>query len=83
MSVEERSLAAYLVGIHRYCYKAGKPGKITGVRLMPIGAEQRPCFEVEYEDGAKDTVPIYKEPHFYKIISAIDILRGNIPEVTE
>lgn len=72
---------AYLVGIHRASFRAGKPAKIIGVKIVtPTGCPARPCFEIEFQDGRRDFTAVSEMVH-YKIISANDVLAGRIPEV--
>ena len=82
----------YLVGIHRYSYRAGEPAKIIGVGMCTPDPDSDPVFEgeegprlgyhVKYSDGIKDWVAVIDTAN-YKIITFKDILEGNIPEVTE
>jgi len=75
--------AAYLVGIHRYSFQAGKPAEILGVHFYtPDLDEPRPCYLVLYADDRIDMVPLDDSAN-YKIISESDVLAGRIPEVTE
>jgi len=79
---------AFLVYIHRYGFKAGKAGRILGVKwVRPLGREPRPCYHVIWYNSAlgkteEDLVPLEDAP-FFIIISESDALAGRIPEVTE
>lgn len=70
---------AYLVGIHRYSFKCGKPAKIIGVEFVtPEKGDPRLCYHIVWADKTEDWIPIN-----YKIISFEQILAGDIPAVTE
>ncbi len=73
---------AYLVGIHRYSFRAGKPAEIKGVRFVCFDAESptRLCYCVQFEDGVVDYVPV-EDSENYQIISEEYIRAGNIPKV--
>lgn len=72
---------AYLVGTHRYSFRAGKPAEIIGVQfLKPVNAEARPCYYVQFEDGWQDFIPL-SEAHHFVIISEDDVRRGRIPAI--
>lgn len=78
MIVEE----AYLVGVYRYSFRAGEPGKIIGVDIITTdGGTLSPCYHIKWGDGIEDWTPIENGSH--KIISFKDILAGNTPTVTE
>lgn len=73
---------AYVVGVHRYCYKAGEPAKILGVRYIALTDHPaRFCFEVEYPDGKIDLVPYFDDSDNYEIVSAGQVKHGNLPEI--
>ncbi len=75
----------YMVGVHRYAYKAGEPAEILGLKwVKPDGLDWRIAFEVQYFDGKKDFVA-YSDviPGLYKIISDVDLIEERIPPVTE
>ena len=73
---------AYIVGIHRYSFRCGKPAEIIGVKIVTPceGDTPRTCYHVMYEDGVDDYVPITFDES-YTIISFSDIVDGNIPVV--
>lgn len=74
---------AYLVGIHRYSYKSGKPARIIGVDIItPEKGKPRPCYHIEWADKTEDWMPIEDNVN-YKIIGFEDILAGNIPAITK
>lgn len=51
---------AYLVGVTRQSFRAGDPAKITGaVVVKPKDKlKARLCFQVEFEDGRIDYIPV-------------------------
>lgn len=72
----------YIVGIHRYAYRAGEPAEIIGkVMKKPKGLPERECYEIRFDDGKKDFVPLIDMKN-YKIISATDKAAGRIPPIT-
>jgi len=74
---------AFLVGTHRYLFRAGEPAEIIGVKFVtPKNAGPRPCYHIRFKDGKRDLVPISESPHF-KIISNEDVRLGKIPEVVD
>lgn len=76
------SESAYLVGIHRYAFRAGHAARIIGVEIVtPHGHEPRPCYKVEFADGVTDHVPVASFLDF-AIISETDYREGRIPPVT-
>lgn len=79
----KRTDKAYLVGIHRYSFRAGEPAEIKGV-VMSCSKDSkfRPCYKIEFADGTEDLVAICDEKN-YKIIGFKDILSGDLPVVTE
>lgn len=76
----------YLVGVHRYCFRAGTPAKIVGLKMVTpdIKLEPRPCFVIEFSDGVLDLVAFeeYANQKHYKILTFADILENRIPRVT-
>ena len=78
-----RTDKAYLVGIHRYSFRAGEPAEILSVSMVANSeGEFRPCYHIQFSDGETDYTCIedYKN---YKIIGFKDILAGDLPAVTE
>ena len=73
----------YSVGIHRYCYRAGEPAEIIGIRYQWVKDEHRIVYKIRFADGKTDTFPVSEIGKFWKIISFRDIVNGNIPKVTE
>ena len=69
---------AYLVGIHRYSFRAGEPAKILGVVI----AHLRSYFLVRFPDGVRDLVAIGDHWN-YSVISESDVLAGRLPRVIE
>lgn len=72
---------AYCVGIHRYCFQAGKPGEILGVVSILVNGDPRVCLHVRFEDGQEDFVPYFLESQRWAIIAQSDLDAGRIPEV--
>lgn len=74
---------AYLVGIHRYSFKSGKPAEIIGVEIVTgVSAKPRLCYHVMWSDKTEDWIAVEDSAN-YKIISFEDILTGDIPAVTQ
>jgi len=74
---------AYLVGVHRYSFKSGKPAKIVGVDFVtPENGKPRLCYHIMWADKTEDWVAI-EDSSNYKIISFEQVLAGDIPAVTE
>ena len=49
----------WITGLHPYAFRAGESAQIIGVSMeTPEGQDPRPCFEIRFEDGGKDFVPI-------------------------
>ena len=71
----------YLVGIHRYLFRAGTPAKIMSVDMVipEPGDKARLCYHIVFADGKEDWRPI-GDTHD-KIITFTDILEGKIPKV--
>ena len=67
---------AFIVGIHRYCYKAGEVAEITNM----VWVSDRLCYEAKYLDDSIDFIPVIDEAN-YIIISELDVKEGNIPKV--
>ena len=74
---------AYLVGIHRYSFKSGKPAEIVGVELVTHENEKpKLCYHIMWTDTVEDWIAV-EDSSNYKIIGFEDILAGNIPDVTQ
>jgi hypothetical protein len=78
----------FLVGTHRYSFRAGTPAEIVGTTMItPEGHEPRPCFVVKFDDGTEDMVSIFTVPgstnknSHYEFITEADVRAGKIPEV--
>lgn len=76
----------YLVGVHRYCFRAGEPAEIITLRWVrpsPIERhEWRLAYEIEFFDGKKDFVAlsdILAGNHL--IISDVDLANERIPQI--
>lgn len=76
---------SYMVGVHRYAYKAGEAAEILGLKWAKLyGHDWRLAFEIEFFDGKKELVPYSEvEAGLYKIISDVDLIEERIPPVTE
>jgi hypothetical protein len=81
---------AYMVGVHRYAFRAGEPGVIIGTQFVkPNGKNYkgepyswRLAFIVLYDDGAKDFVSFEDVTNGdYTIISDVQLALGQIPEI--
>lgn len=75
----------YLVGVHRYCFQAGKPGKILGFYLCtPEGSTPRPCFHIAFEGQREDYIAFsdIKEGN-WEYTTMAEIAAGNIPKVNK
>ncbi len=55
-----QTVPAFLKGQHPYAFRAGEQAEVVGFKVVtPDGHhEPRPCFEVKYEDGKTDFVPL-------------------------
>ena len=61
------SRPAKIRGTHRYSFRHDEWGMLIGVRLItPKGQNERPCFEILYNDGFIDYKPI-SDKHNYEI----------------
>lgn len=50
---------AFLIGNHRYSYRNNEECEIIGVKVVePDGLKPRLCFEVLYNDGVIDFIPV-------------------------
>jgi len=74
---------AYLVGVHRYSFRAGEVAEIIGLRFAkPKGYDWRLAYEVEYFDGKKDFVSLEDvQSGNVVIISDLELSDGKIPEI--
>jgi hypothetical protein len=62
---------AKLLGTNRYAYRNGESARITGVyQVRPhLGADPRMCYQIQYDDGVIDYVPLSEvEDRKYTII---------------
>lgn len=73
---------SYLIGIHRFSYRAGEPAEILGVCSYHTKKGFVNCYHIKYDDKQEDYVNI-EDKENYKIITREDYLNGNIPEVTQ
>lgn len=74
---------AYIVGVHRYAFRAGEVAEIIGIKYVkPTGYDWRLAMEVEYADGFIDYVAFEDESSGnYEIISDVQLGLGQIPEI--
>jgi hypothetical protein len=76
---------SYMVGIHRYAFRAGEPAEIIELKFVkPDGDyEWRLAFEIEFFDGKKDYIPYVEVvAGLYEIISDVDLANERIPKVS-
>lgn len=68
----------YVVGTHHYCFRAGEPSLIVGVKMGKPDEKSEPrlVYEVEYSDGAKDQICASEVGNIYKILTFADIKSG-------
>ena len=72
----------YLVGTHRYSFRAGEPAEIIGVEMTtPKQLLPRLSYHIRFSDYVEDWVAI-DDGDYYKIITFTDIINGKIPQVT-
>jgi len=63
---------AYLFSKSKYTYRSGEPAQITGVFLVtPEGSYERPCFQLTFENGEIDYIPMNDPDNIYAIIDAL------------
>jgi hypothetical protein len=76
---------SYIVGVHRYAFRAGEPSEIIGLKwAKPEGLDWRLAYEVEYFDGKRDFVALQDVlAGNHVIISDVDLIEERIPPVTE
>lgn len=79
---------AFYVSIHRYGFRPGEPGRITGLHWHTpesngeIVYEPRLCYQITYADGFIDYHAV-KDVNNYKIISGADVIADRLPEITQ
>ena len=81
---------AYLVGIHRYSYRAGEPAKIIGVTMytpfQTVHKDEisipRPCYHIIFPDGIEEYIPVSDFLNF-AIISETDVEKNKIPPISQ
>jgi hypothetical protein len=74
---------AYLVGVHRYSFRSGKPAEIIGVEMVtPENEKPRLCYHIMWSDKVEDWIAVEDSVN-YKIVTFEDILVDNIPIVTQ
>lgn len=71
----------FLVGIHRYSFRAGEPAEIIGLKMAtPDNMLPRLCYQIQFGDGAIDYVACSDSLNF-DIISWTQLLKNEIPVV--
>lgn len=81
LGVDERN-PIYLVGLHRYHFRAGKPGQIVGIEYAQPGLDHpRPVFRVRFTDGKEDLFAL-SEAHMYAFLTKRQVDANEIPPVT-
>lgn len=74
----------YLVGVHRYCFRAGEKSEIIGVkRVQPSENDDfRLAYKVRFDDGETDLVPLSDvELGNWRYVTALEASIGLLPEV--
>lgn len=79
---------AFYVSIHRYGFRPGEPGRITGLHWhIPkpssgVVYEARLCYQTTYADGFVDYHAV-KDTTNYKIITGEDVIANRLPPITQ
>jgi hypothetical protein len=78
----------YMVGVHRYAYRAGEPAEILELKWVKPNAigdpkhQWRLAFLVQFDDGKQDYVAFSDVLAGNQvIISDVDLINGHIPEI--
>lgn len=81
----------YLVGVHRYCFRAGEPARVVGVKMITpidnkgiidIPQEPRVCYHIKFEDGQEDYVAKSDvEAGNWEFTTLDDMIRIGVPDV--
>lgn len=81
----------YLVGVHHYCFRAGEPARVVGVKMITpidnkgivdIPQEPRVCYHIKFEDGQEDYVAKSDvEAGNWEFTTLDDMIRIGVPEV--
>ena len=73
-----RKEKVYLVGTHHYCFRAGEPSEIIGVKMGQPDEASKPrlVYEVEFSDGVVDEVCVSEIGMNYQIITFADVKSG-------
>jgi len=75
----------FLVGVHRYCFRAGEKCEIVGVEYVQPSedAEYRLAYKVKYEDGIFDWVAFTDvETGNWEYVSELEAGFGMLPGVS-
>lgn len=61
----------YVVGTHQYCFRAGEPAQIIGVKMGELyeKSEPRLLYEVKYADGVRDLVCVSEIGTNFKLLT--------------
>ena len=68
----------YVVGTHHYCFRAGEPSEIVGVKMGQPDEKSklRLVYEVEYSDGFIDEICVSEIGMNYQILTFADVKSG-------
>lgn len=74
----------YLVGIHRYAFRAGSPALVIGIKsVKPKFHGWRLAYEIEFPDGVRDYTSLEDvNAGNHVFITENEFLQGKIPEIT-
>lgn len=86
--MEALTQKSYLVGVHRYSFRAGEPAEIIGLKwVRPSPFERhdwRLAYEIEFFDGKKDYVSLDDViAGNHEIISDVDLANERIPRISK
>lgn len=59
-------MSIYLVPTHENSFRSFEPARITNLAWKEVDGVGRACFELEYADGTRDSVPILDPAAGYK-----------------
>jgi len=75
----------YLVGVHRYCFRAGEKCEIIGVEYVQPSEkyDYRLAYKVQYDDGKIDWVALSDvEAGNWEYVSALEAGFGLLPGIS-
>ena len=76
---------AYLVGVHKYCFKAGEKCRVIGVSYVQPNDDDdyRLAYKVVYDNGAVDYVAVSDvEAGNWQWVSELEVGFGMLPGVS-